>query len=178
MEVGNGWQINSCHLLHLRKEGNMLGNLKGNKGFTFVELFIVFVILGVLAQMAWTFLIDLRSRSYDVTAVADGKNLITIVRNNFVNLDDVDYTKINGSEVGVETIGGVARPPVITLSPGVRVVVTAGSESTGFPDSGFFEAWLYHENGTDDSASTTGCGKQEFYYLADEENDLYSLATF
>ena len=104
--------------------------------------------------------------------------MITIVRNSFVNLDDVDYTKINDCDVGVETTGGGARPPVFTLSPGVRVVVTIGSESTGFPDSGFFEAWLYHENGTDDSASTTGCGKKEFYYLADEENDLYSLATF
>ena len=156
----------------------MLGNLEDNKGFTFIELLMVFIVLGVLAQMALTFMIDLRTRSYDVTAVADGRNLITIVRNSFVNLDDVDYTKINGSDVGVETTGGIARPPVFNLSPGVRVVVTAGSESTGFPGSGFFEAWLYHENGTDDSASTTGCGKQEFYYLADEENELYSIATF
>jgi len=158
----------------------MLGKLKESKGFTMIELLMVFVILGVLAQMAWTFMIDLRSRSYDVTAVADGKNLITVVRNSFVNLDDVDYTKINGSDVGVETTGGVARPPVFTLSPGVRIVVTGGSESTGFPDTSFFEAWLYHENGTADPGSTTGCGKREFYYLADETTDppLYSLATF
>jgi prepilin-type N-terminal cleavage/methylation domain-containing protein len=109
----------------------MLGKLKDSKGFTLIELFIVFVILGVLAEMAWTFMIDLRSRSFDVSAVADGKNLITLVRNNSVNLDDVDYTKINGSDVGVETTGGVARPPVFSLSPGVRIVVTAGSECNG-----------------------------------------------
>jgi len=158
----------------------MLGKLKESKGFTMIELLMVFVILGVLAQMAWTFMIDLRSRSYDVTAVADGKNLITVVRNSFVNLDDVDYTKINGSDVGVETTGGGARPAVFTLSPGVRVVITAGSESTGFPDTSFFEAYVYHKNGTDDPGSTTGCGKREFYYLADETTDppLYYIATF
>jgi prepilin-type N-terminal cleavage/methylation domain-containing protein len=158
----------------------MLGNLKDNKGFTFVELLMVFIVLGILAQMAWTFMIDLRTRSYDVTAVADGKNLITMVRNNFVNLDDADYTKINGSDVGVETTGGSARPPVFTLSPGVRAVITGGSESTGIPDTSFFEAYMYHENGTDDPASITGCGKREFYYLADETTDppSYSIATY
>ena len=156
----------------------MLGKLIDNKGFTFIELLMVFVVLGILSQIALTFMIDLRSRSSDVMAITDGKNLITAVRNNFVNLEDVDYTKINGSDIGVETTGGDSRLPVLTLSPGVNVVVTGGSESNGTPDTGFFEAWLYHENGTDDPASTTGCGKREFYYYADEPNELYSVATF
>ena len=156
----------------------MLGKLIDNKGFTFIELLMVFVVLGILSQIALTFMIDLRSRSSDVMAITDGKNLITAVRNNFVNLEDVDYTKINGSDIGVETTGGGSRLPVLTLSPGVNVVVTGGSESNGTPDTGFFEAWLYHENGTDDPASTTGCGKREFYYYADEPNELYSVATF
>ena len=156
----------------------MLGRLKGNKGFTFVELLMVFIVLGILSQIALTFMIDLRSRSSDVMAISDGKNLITAVRNNFVNLDDVDYTKTDGSNVGVETTGGDNRVAVFTLSPGVNIVVTAGSESNGTPDTGFFEAWLYHENGTDDPASTTGCGKREFYYYAEEATDLYSIATF
>lgn len=156
----------------------MLGRLKDNRGFTFIELLMVFIVLGILTQVGLTFMIDLRSRSSDVMAISDGKNLITVVRNNFVNLDDVDYTKTNGSDMGVETTGGDNRVAVFTLSPGVKVVVTGGSESNGTPDTGFFEAWLYHENGTDDPASTTGCGKREFYYYADEPNDLYSIATF
>jgi prepilin-type N-terminal cleavage/methylation domain-containing protein len=158
----------------------MLGNLKDNKGFTFVELLMVFIVLGILAQMAWTFMIDLRKRSFDVMAVADGRNLITTVRNNFVNLDDIDYTKTDGSDIGVETTGGGPRPPAFTLSPGVGVVITAGSESTGIPDTSFFEVYVYHKSGTPDSGSTTGCGKREFYYLADETTDppLYSIATF
>ncbi len=146
-----------------------MGRLKDNKGFTLVELFIVLAILGVLAQMALTFMVDLRTRSYDVTAVADGRNLITVVRNNFVNSDDVNYTKINDSEVGVETTGDVARPPVYTLSPGVVAVVTGGSRSSGIPNTNFFEAKLYHVNGS-----------KEFYYLADETLDppLYSFLTY
>ena len=156
----------------------MLGKLTDNKGFTFVELLMVFIVLGILAQVGLTFMLDLRKRSSDVMAISDGKNLITVVRNNFVNLDDVDYTKINGSDIGVETTGGSGRVEVFTLSPGVNIVVTAGSESNGTPDTGFFEAWLYHDNGTDDPASTTGCGKREFYYYADEPNELYSVATF
>jgi type II secretory pathway pseudopilin PulG len=156
----------------------MFRTLKNSKGFTMIELFMVFAVVGILAQIAMTFMIDLRSRSSDVAAIADGRNLITAVRNNFVNLDDVDYTKIDGSDVGVETTGGDPRPPVITLSPGVNVVITGGSESTGTPDTGFFEAWLYHESGTADLASVTGSGKREFYYCADESNNIYSIATF
>ena len=110
----------------------MLGKLKDNKGFTLIEIFIVCVILGVLAQMALTFVIDLRTRSYDVTAVADGRNLIMVVRNSFVTLEDIDYTSINGPQVGVTTTGGAARVKVYTLSPGVMAVVTGGSGSTGY----------------------------------------------
>jgi len=152
----------------------MLGNLKDNKGFTMIELLMVFLVLGVLAQMAWTFMIDLRSRSYDVTAVADGKNLITVVRNSFVTLEDIDYTSISNTHIGIKTTGGDARAPVYTFTSGVKAVVTGGSESTGTPDTSFFEAYLYHENGSPDSVSDSG--KREFYYIADETTDppLYS----
>lgn len=177
MEAGNRWQINYCQLFLLRKERKMLGKLKDNKGFTLIELFIVCVILGVLAQMAFTFVIDLRTRSYDVMALADGRNLITVVRNSYVTLEDIDYTSINGTYIGVKTTGGNDRLKVYTLSPGVMAVVTGGSESTGIPDTSFFEAYLYHVHGSYDPASVTGAGKREFYYLADETTDppLYSL---
>lgn len=142
-----------------------------------IELLMVFVVLGILAQISLTFMIDLRSRSSDVMAIADGRNLITVVRNNFVNLDDVDYTKINGSDVGVETAGGVARPPVFTLSPGVTIWVTNGSKS-GTPGDCSFEAWLSHTNGSADAAgfNMTGTDNREFYYYADESID--TIATF
>ena len=139
----------------------MYEKLKDSRGFTLIELFVVFAILGILAHMALTFTIDLRSRSSDITAVSDGRNLVTVVRNNFVSLDDVDYAKIDGSDIGVETTGGDARPPVFTLSPDVQVKLISGSSGT--PDKGFFEVRLYHANGTD-----VGAGKKEFYYVVDE----------
>ena len=155
----------------------MLRKLKNNKGFTFVELLMVFIVLGILAQIALTFMIDLRSRSSDVMAISDGRNLITVVKNNFVGLDDVNYEMINGSDIGVETAGGVARPPVFTLSPGVTIKVTNGSKS-GTPGDCSFEAWLSHTSGTTDPAglNMTGTGKREFYYFADESFD--TIATF
>lgn len=154
----------------------MLRTLKNSKGFTMIELFMVFAVLGILAQISLTFMIDLRSRASDVMAVADGRNLITVVKANFASLDDVDYTEINGSDIGVETTGNMARPPVFTLSPGVTISVTNGSES-GTPGNCSFEAWLSHTNGTADAApSMTGTGKREFYYYADESID--TIATF
>jgi prepilin-type N-terminal cleavage/methylation domain-containing protein len=157
-------------------EDNMLGNLKDNKGFTMIELLMVFLVLGILSQMAWTFMIDLRKRSFDVTAVVDGRNLIMVVRNSFVTLEDVDYTTISGTNMGIKTTGGIERVPAFTFSHGVRAVVTAGSGSTGIPDNSFFEAYLYHENGSPDPFSVTGSGKKEYYYLADETTDppIYS----
>ena len=154
----------------------MLRKLKDNKGFTFVELLMVFIVLGILAQISLTFMIDLRSKSSDVMAISDGRNLITVVKNNFASLDDVNYEMINGSDIGVETTGGVGRPPVFTLSPGVTIKVSKNSKS-GSPGDCVFEAWLSHTNGTADAApSETGTGKREFYYFADESFD--TIATF
>jgi prepilin-type N-terminal cleavage/methylation domain-containing protein len=164
----------------LREEQTMLGKLKDSRGFTFVELLMVFVVLGILAQIALVFMLDIRSRAYDTTALADGRNLITTVRNNFVNLDDVDYTKTDGSDIGIETTAGQPRTPVFTLSPGVGITFDPGSKSTGKPDDpddpNYFEASLYHTAGTSDGS--TDSGKREFYYLADEFSDSYILATF
>ena len=151
----------------------MFGKLKDNRGFTFIELLMVFIVLGIMAQISLTFMIDLRSRSSDVMAIADGRNLINIVRNNFVNLEDVDYTKVNGSDMGVETTAGDSRAPVFTLSPGVQFRLLAGSSGT--PDNGFFQVYLYHADGTD---MGTTSGKKEFYYYASEVADTYILATF
>lgn len=152
----------------------MLARLKGNKGFTVIELLMVMIMAGILLQMALTFSLDLRKRSSDVAAVADGRNLITVVRNNFVNLDDVDYAQTDGNKIGVATTGGASRVAVFTLSPGVKARIEGGSES-GVPDQGYFEAFLFNVNGTGDE---TPSGKREFWYLADEANDIYSLPLF
>jgi prepilin-type N-terminal cleavage/methylation domain-containing protein len=150
------------------KGGDMLRTLKNSKGFTMIELFMVFAVLSILAQIAFTFMIDLRSRSSDVMALSDGKNLVTIVRNNFIALDDVDYTHNpgDGSDLGtISTVGG-ARPPVFTLSPGVEATITGESDPDN-PGAGYVVATLYHESGTKMGLPSVS-GRREFYFVVDE----------
>jgi prepilin-type N-terminal cleavage/methylation domain-containing protein len=155
----------------------MLWKLRDNKGFTLVELMMVMICLGVLIQMAWNFLGDMRLRSYDITAVADGRNLVTAVRMNFVNLDDVDFRHQPGwgSDIGTKDRSNNPRPAIFTLSPGVKARIVPGSES-GTAEQGYYEAYLWHESGSDDAASVSG--KREFWYLADELTQTYSLPTY
>lgn len=153
----------------------MLGKLEDNKGFSLLELLVVLLVLGIMAQMTSIFVLDLKTRSSDLMAISDGRNLMTIIRDNFVNLEDVDYTQTNGSGIGVRTVGGVNRQPVFSLSSGVGFRIEAGSQSDGTAENGYFEAYLYHTGGTSD---TTVSGKREFYYLADEAFDAYTIATF
>ena len=151
----------------------MWKQLKDHRGFTLIELLMVFIVIGIMAQMTLVFVLDMQSRSHDVMAISDGRNLFTAVRDNFVNLEDVDYTQVSGAAVGVQTTGGAGRAPVFTLSPGVKIRTIAGSSGT--PDMGFFQVYLYHESGTD---FPTPSGKKEFYYLASEVADQYVLAEF
>lgn len=155
----------------------MLKKLKDSRGFTIIEMAMVLIMLGILTQTAWNFLRDMRNRSSDISAVVDGRNLITVVRGNFIALDDVDYTHNpnDGPKIGTVDRDGNSRSPVFILSPGVKARIVAGSES-GAVNQGYYEAYLYHGNGTDDAASASG--KREFWYLADEQGEVYSLPTY
>jgi len=138
---------------------------------------MVFIVLGILSQIALVFTLDLRTRSFDVMALADGRNLITVVRDNFVNLENVKYAHnaSDGSQIGTVDRADNPREPVFMLSPGVKARIEATSES-GVPDEGYFEAYLYHIDGTDDPGATSG--KREFAFVADEFADSYVLPTF
>jgi prepilin-type N-terminal cleavage/methylation domain-containing protein len=154
--------------------------LKDNRGFTFIELLMVMIVIGILAQISLIFTIDLRSRSSDVMALSDGRNLVTVARGNFVNLDDVkyDHNPGDGPDIGSVDTAGNPRPAVFTLSPGVKAKITAGSESPGIPDLGFLEVWLCHVSGTKvGAAGMTGEGRKEYYYVVDELG-TDTIATF
>jgi len=155
---------------------NMVAKLKDDKGFTLIELLMVMIIMGILAQMGMTYFQDLRDRSYDVVAIADGKNLMIATGNAFVLLEDVDFTHTpaDGREVGTQRWSGGARDPIYTLSSGVKAVIVGQSETS--PGNSIVTAYLYHENGTDDpGASFTGSGKREFYFFIDEFSSSISV---
>jgi prepilin-type N-terminal cleavage/methylation domain-containing protein len=154
----------------------MLKRIKGSSGFTFIEIMMVMIMLGVLTQMAWNFMGDVRKRSSDIAAVADGRNLITVVRANFINLDNVqyDHDPDDGQAIGTVDRNGNPRPPVFTLSPGVRARVVNNCYS-GIATQGYYEAFLFHINGTPDASPS---GKREFWYLADEVGQIFSLPAY
>jgi type II secretory pathway pseudopilin PulG len=155
----------------------MPGKFRDNKGFTLIEIMMVIICLIVLVEMAWNFMGDMRKRSSDIAAVSDGRNLITVVRSNFINRDSVNYQHNpgQGSEIGTKDRVNNPRPPVFTLSAGVKAKIVPGSES-GVLTQGYYEAYLWHEDGTDDPMSPSG--KREFWYLADEATQTYSLPTY
>ncbi|MEW6671443.1 MAG: type II secretion system protein [Thermodesulfobacteriota bacterium] len=149
----------------------MFDRIKQSDGFTLIELLMALIILGILAQMAMTFALDLRKRAFDATALADGKNLMTVAGNSFLGLDDIDYnhTPADGSQVGVLDTSGAPREPVFTLSPGVKAVIFG--DSPGIPGGGLVTARVYHINGTNDA---TGSGKREFWFMIDEMTSFIS----
>lgn len=143
----------------------MFDRIKNTDGFSLIELLMVMIILGILAQMALTFALDIRKRAFDATALADGKNLMTVAGTSFIGLDDVDFThtSADGSQIGVLDTGGAPRQPIFTLSPGVRAEISG--YSSGVPGSGIVLAYLYHISGTDDSNPS---GKRRFMFSIDE----------
>lgn len=141
-----------------------------NCGFTLMELVLVILIIGILAQVGLSYMVNFQARAKDAIAIHDGRNLITAVQTSFANREVVNYahTPADGPDIGT--------PTVFTLNQGVRASITAGSLSDGSEGNGWFEAYLYHINGTDDPA--TSSHKREFYYLVDESLNIYSLPSF
>jgi len=148
--------------------GHINRKLKNQSGFTLIELMMVMIVLGILVQMSTIFLLDIRERAYDAVALSDGKNLMTTAGNVFLALEDVDFTHTpaDGSNIGVMDTGGGPRPPVFTMSPGVRAIISGESGTTA--GTGTITAFLYHINGTSDPTSLGGSGKREFYFHLDE----------
>jgi len=137
-----------------------------------IELLMVLIILGILAQMAMSFALDLRKRAYDATALTDGKNLMSFVGNSFLALEDVtfEHTAANGQNVGFRKADGTPRAtPIFTLSSGVRAEIV--HDDPGIASGGYVEARVYHMNGTPD---TTSSGRREFWFSIDEMTSFIS----
>jgi len=152
----------------------MFDRIGRTDGFTLIELMMVMVIMGILAQMAMTFSLDLRKRAFDAMALTDGKNLMSFVGDSFLALEDVtfEHTAADGREVGVLAADGVTprAKPIFILSPGVRAEIIHDDPAT--PSGGFVEARLYHISGTPDEMNPSG--KREFWFTIDEMTSTIS----
>ena len=153
----------------------MLKKVRGNAGFTFMELLVVMICIGVLTQMALNLLRDMKHRASDISAVSDGRHLMGVVTSNFIQLESVFYAHSpdDGPHIGTEDPFGNSRPKVYTLSRGVKARISGES---GIQGQGYFEAYLYHEYGSNDGTSISG--KREFLCLADEASEIFSLPTY
>ena len=144
---------------------NLLAN---RKGFTFIELSIVMAIISILSAIAFVYFNDLFARGKDSSAVSDAISIITVVNNNFLDKDSINYEAISadGRNVGIEDLDGNPIPPAITLSPGVRCQfsATGGAGSPvnyspeGGSDKGTFIAYIYHFQGTPEPTDLAGYG--------------------
>ncbi len=138
------------------------------EGFTLVELIVVIAIIGILTAIGSNYYAALKLKSADSQAYVEGRNLMTAVNDAFLSLEDVKFG--NGSDiagnVGDKTSGGGVRPPVFTLSTGIRARIDG--QSTPSPGGGFFIAYIYNVNGTNDSNPLSLSGKKEYYYFIDE----------
>ncbi len=144
------------------------------RGFTFIELLMVMVVLSILFQISLTLMIDLRKRAYDAAALADGKQMMNVATAVLLNFEDVDlnHRPPDGPQVGVKKTSGGPRDPVFTLSPGVRADIT----HTGglVPGSSYVSAYFYHIDGTNDADPISHSGKREFYFTLDELSSTIS----
>jgi type IV pilus assembly protein PilA len=162
-------------------EASCLG-IKGNHGFTLVEMLLVMAILAILTQMGLSGYLEYRRKAFDTTAMADARNLVEAVVNNIIAAESVDYSHPadSGNRIGAVTVGGDPRPPTAILSKGVRVYIGDACNSevqdvgTGLIGT-FLEAYFWHIGGTSGNlAPSTGNTDsiREYIVTVDEVNNI------
>lgn len=136
----------------ISEEENMYKEVKKMDGFTLLELMIVMGIIGLLTSTSMIYFMDMMRSSRDTAALSDANSLMTVVTNNFVSDESVNYQAMDGQRLGVADTSGGARQPVFTLSSGVIIDFTGGYNNMSFgPNNNTpsqFVASLHHSSGT------------------------------
>ena len=152
------------------KYSTAIRTFDNQKAFTLIELMVVVAIIGLLSALGSTYFTYLNFRANDSQAFMEGRNLMTAVNDAFLNLEDIHFGDslldgdITGDVGGKTFTGGGIRPPIFTLSSGIRARMVG--ESTPSPGGGYFEVELWSVSGTNDPGSNSR--KKEYRYIIDE----------
>ncbi len=141
--------------------------LNDNRGFTLIELLMVMGTLALLMHIAGVSYFDYRQKAFNTRALSDGRHLATVISNSLIDEVDADYTHApeDGDYLGITDTDGNPRDSLFRFSEGVKARVT-GSSSYYAGGQGFFEAYIYHENGGSDPY--TDSLKREYMCVVDE----------
>lgn len=89
-------------------------NKKDEKGFTLIELMIVIAIIGILAAIAIPNFNAYRARSYNTSANADLRNIITSLEGYYVDFDKYPTIAANAAATDLVNYGYVNSDGVNT----------------------------------------------------------------
>lgn len=161
----------------------MTMKLSNKQGFSLMELVIVMAIMSVLSSIAMLYINDLLKTTRDATALAEGQNIMQVVTNQFLDRVSVSYASTSPSGLSSISIGTAmedgttARAPVLTLSPGVKIIFNGLNISYGGANmASSFSAFLYHVNGSDSPWSPSG--KRGIQVIVDEATNIQEYIMF
>jgi prepilin-type N-terminal cleavage/methylation domain-containing protein len=151
----------------LKIPSKTLPKLKDHSGFTLIELMMCLLILTSLMTLALMLFQDIRGRSADMQALAEGKNLLTAASDVFLGNEDVLFTSGDPHAGAVGTLksdGATPRNAVFTLSGKIRARL-AGQSTPQFGGRFVtFDIWSIE-------------GTTEYSFEIDEDNNIINTPT-
>lgn len=129
----------------MQKKRHIFTICKNSCGFTFMELMVVFAIIGVLASIAITSFVSTRTKVLEAAALSEAQSLGKVVLNAFLDGADVNLAHAVGSGplIGTLDTGGNPRKPIFSLGNGLVAEIT-GNSNAGGPGIGFCDADVWH----------------------------------
>jgi len=96
---------------------NKMKNITASKGFTLIELMVVIAIIGILAAIAIPQYSSYRTRSFNASAIADLRNILTSEEAYFIDQHVyVDLSPIEGYQANLPNLPGARLGTLICAS--------------------------------------------------------------